>query len=98
MTNRNTFYQITLESEHLDKLKELIVNLSDDIEPVYPFITHDENGMEFDKENEGTTTRSVDGEIETCNICGRYICDDPDCESECCQPSLNRGKCKENGE
>jgi hypothetical protein len=41
---------------------------------------------------------SNDGEIETCNICGRYICDDPDCESECCQPSLNRGKCKENKE
>jgi len=43
---RNTFYQITLESEYLDKLKELIVNLSDDIEPIYPFITHDGNGNE----------------------------------------------------
>ena len=53
MTKRNIFYQITLESEHLDKLKELIVNLSDDIEPIYPFITHDENGMEFDEEGDG---------------------------------------------
>jgi len=24
---------------------------------------------------------------EECNVCGRYICDDSDCESGCCQQS-----------
>jgi len=44
------YHQITLESEDLDKLKELIVNLPSDIEPIYPFIAHDENGNEIYEE------------------------------------------------
>ena len=48
-TERVTFYQITLESECLDKLEELIVNLPDAIEPIYPFIAHDENGDEINE-------------------------------------------------
>ncbi len=30
---------------------------------------------------------------EICAVCGRYICTDPDCESECCQSPLNNGEC-----
>lgn len=28
-----------------------------------------------------------------CEVCSRYICDDPDCEIGCCQPTLNNGQC-----
>ena len=30
---------------------------------------------------------------KTCSLCNRYLCADPDCETDCCQPSLNNGKC-----
>ena len=30
---------------------------------------------------------------ETCVLCNRYLCADPDCEADCCQPSLNNGIC-----
>ena len=30
---------------------------------------------------------------ETCAVCGRYTCADPDCNTHCCQPTLNNGNC-----
>tara|TARA_R100000306_G_C4342319_1_gene125858 strand:+ start:448 stop:762 length:315 start_codon:yes stop_codon:yes gene_type:complete len=63
------YHQITLESEDLDKLKELIINLPGDIEPVYPFIAHDENGEEI------TVTRDTragkNGRVITCPECNK---------------------------
>ena len=32
-------------------------------------------------------------EEETCAVCGRYTCADPDCNTDCCQPTLNNGDC-----
>ena len=37
--------------------------------------------------------RAVVNIEEICAVCGRYICTDPDCESECCQSPLNNGEC-----